>query len=149
MQLKYSVLALAAAGMLSTQVYASEIQVEAAIQPAQPVAAFTDAEIGALFDASDNPMQLAALSEQEMKETEGAWVWNTVAWTAGGGAVGTGIYLLYTPSSQWNWGDAGLAFGSGATSGFYSSVIPLTAFGSVGSYTMGALGSASWYNYNW
>ncbi len=75
MQLKHSVLALAAAGMLSAQVYASEMQVEAALQPAQPVAAFTDADIGALFEASDQPMQLAALSGQEMKETDGAALW--------------------------------------------------------------------------
>jgi hypothetical protein len=73
MQLKHTFVALAAAGLLSTQAYASEAQIEAAIQPAQPVAAFTDADLFALFGQdAQKPMQLAALSPQEMKETEGA-----------------------------------------------------------------------------
>jgi len=75
MQLKHTVVALAAAGMLSVQAHAGEMQVEAAIQPAQTVAAFTDADLQALFEASDKPMQLAALSQQEMRETEGAALW--------------------------------------------------------------------------
>lgn len=75
MQLKHTILALAAAGMLSAQAYASEAQVQAVTQPAQPVATFTEADIGALFEQADKPMQLAALSEAEMRETEGAWVW--------------------------------------------------------------------------
>ena len=36
MQLKHTVVALAAAGLLSVQAHAGEMQVEAAIQPAQP-----------------------------------------------------------------------------------------------------------------
>jgi len=50
MQLKHTVVALAAAGMLSVQAHAGEMQVEAAIQPAQTVAAFTDADLQALFE---------------------------------------------------------------------------------------------------
>jgi len=74
MQLKHTVVALAAAGLLSVQAHAGEMPVEAAIQPAQTAAAFTDADLQALFEASDKPMQLAALSGQEMRETEGAWL---------------------------------------------------------------------------
>jgi hypothetical protein len=77
MQLKHTFVALAAAGLLSTQAYASEAQIEAAIPSAQPVAAFTDADMQALFGQEDaqKPIQLAALSPQEMKETEGAALW--------------------------------------------------------------------------
>lgn len=75
MQLKHAVVALAAAGVLSTQAYAAEAQAEAVLQPAKPVAAFTEADMQALFEDTGKPMQLAALSAQEMKETEGAWIW--------------------------------------------------------------------------
>jgi len=69
---KHAFVALAAAGLFATQAHASEMQVGAAFQTAQPIAAFTDADMQALFGASDKPMQLAALSQQEMRETEGA-----------------------------------------------------------------------------
>lgn len=86
MQLKHTVVALAVAGMLSTQAYAIEVQVEAGMQPEQAVATFTDTDLQALFEVADKPMQLAALSEQEMKETEGAW-W-PVVYRVGGGLAG-------------------------------------------------------------
>ena len=40
-----------------------------------------------LFKASDKPMQLAALLQQEMRETEGALVWMPLLWTAARVAV--------------------------------------------------------------
>ena len=80
-----------------------------------------------------------------MKETEGAIFWNTVFWTVGGGAVGAASYLWVTPSSQWGWSGAGTEFGSGATAGFYNSVIPLRALGAGGAFAAGALGVGSWY----
>jgi len=71
MKMKHLGLTLALAGMLSTQAYAGEAQIEA-LQPAAPVAAFTDADLKALFEHADKPMRLAALSDAEMRETEGA-----------------------------------------------------------------------------
>ncbi len=142
-QFKHAALTLAMLGVLSVQAHADE----ANLQASQPLAAFSQSDINALFVQAEQPMQLAALSQQEMMETEGAWVWNTVAWTAGGGALGTGTYLWTTPRSQWSWGGAGRAFGSGATAGFYNSRIPLRALGSARSYAMGALGAASWYRW--
>jgi hypothetical protein len=56
--------------MLSGQAYAAEAQVEGI--GAQPVAAFAETDLQALFEQDAKPMQLAALSEQEMRETEGA-----------------------------------------------------------------------------
>lgn len=70
---KQAALALAMVGMLSAQAHASEAQV-LGLQAAQPIAAFSQTDINALFVHSGQPMQLAALSQQEMKETEGAWV---------------------------------------------------------------------------
>ncbi|MBS3934904.1 MAG: hypothetical protein KGZ43_01920 [Sulfuritalea sp.] len=73
-QFKHAALALAMAGLLSAQAQASEAQVQK-LQAAQPVAAFSQTDIDALFEQADKPMQLAALSQQEMKETDGAALW--------------------------------------------------------------------------
>jgi len=96
MQLKHTVVALAAAGLLSVQAHAGEMQVEAAIQPAQTVAAFTDADLQALFEASDKPMQLAALSQQEMRETEGALLPFLI-----GAGIGLATYAAPLAISAW------------------------------------------------
>ena len=71
-QIKHAALALAMVGMLSAQAHASEAQVQSP-QDAKPVAAFSQTDISAMFEQADKPMQLVALSQQEMKETEGAW----------------------------------------------------------------------------
>lgn len=71
MKAKNVVLALAATGLISTQAYAADTRVEDAAKMA-PQAAFSDADMQAVFQQTRAPMQLAALSQQEMKETEGA-----------------------------------------------------------------------------
>jgi len=111
--LKHTVVALAAAGLLSVQAHAGEMPVEAAIQPAQTAAAFTDADIGALFDNANQPMQLAALSPQEMRETEGALFWMPLLWT------GVRVVVPYVVRNG-GWGAVGGAadyFGTLSTSG--------------------------------
>jgi len=40
-----------------------------------PADAFTSTDMASLFEQDAQPLQLAALSEQEMKTTEGAWFW--------------------------------------------------------------------------
>lgn len=142
-RLKSAALVLASIGMLSAQAHASERGIVSG--SGYPTPAFSQSDINELFDNAGEPMQLASLSAKEMKETEGAWIWNTIAWTAGGGALGAGTYLWSTPRSQWTWGGVGRAVGSGATAGFYNSVVPLRALGAAGSYAMGAFGAASWY----
>lgn len=150
MQLKHVVVALAVAGMLSTQAYASEAQVEAAIQPAQAVAAFTDADLQALFEASDKPMQLAALSQKEMKETEGAW-WPVVYRVGGGlaGMYGSGYgYLAGGGRSPTGFlGSVAGGFGAGLWSPVTGYRSGLAAFGS--GFTGGAIagfgGSRGWW----
>lgn len=67
---KHAAMVLMAAGLLSAPTYASESllsQVQAA-----PVATFAQEDINTVFEQADKPLQLAALSSQEMKETEGA-----------------------------------------------------------------------------
>lgn len=71
-QLRHAALVLTMAGLLSAQAQASEAQVQN-LQTAQPVAAFSQTDINAMFEQVGQPMQLAALSQQEMKDTEGAW----------------------------------------------------------------------------
>ncbi|MDG3066177.1 hypothetical protein ACFQ4M_10685 [Thauera mechernichensis] len=70
-QFKHAAVALAMVGMLSAQANASEVQVQN-LQAAQPIAAFSQTDIDAMFEQAGQPMQLAALSQQEMRETEGA-----------------------------------------------------------------------------
>lgn len=72
MKLKHAVLALAVTGMLSAQLYASESRAQNP-QAAQPVVVFSQTDINAMFEQAGQPMQLSALSQQEMKGTEGAW----------------------------------------------------------------------------
>ena len=67
---KHAAMVLMATGLLSAQAYASESPLQQ-VQTA-PVAAFAQTDINAVFEQADKPVQLAALSPQEMKETEGA-----------------------------------------------------------------------------
>jgi hypothetical protein len=68
---KQVALALATAGLLATQAQAGEAQAPALHHA--PLAAFSQQDIGSLFDQAGQPMQLASLSDAEMRETEGAW----------------------------------------------------------------------------
>jgi len=65
---KKAALALAVAGVLSAQAQAAEAQVDKL-----PTAAFSQADIEAMFERSGEPIQLASLSSTEMSETEGAF----------------------------------------------------------------------------
>lgn len=71
--IKRMALVLATVGMVSTQAYAGESAVKTT--PLSPqLSAFSQDDINSMFEVSGKPMQLAALSTQEMKETEGAFV---------------------------------------------------------------------------
>ncbi len=103
-KLKQTGIALIVAGLLSANAYAGEAAVEQVT--AQPVAAFTDVDLNALFgQEAGKPMQLAALSGQEMRETEGAL---GLAGAALGGLWGGGSQIMNNigqrrPINQWNW----------------------------------------------
>lgn len=86
MKVKSVVLALATTGLISSHAFAAEVDVKAPASP-QTQAAFTEADTSTLFEVSGKPMQVAALSSAEMKETEGAYLAN-----AAGAALGLAGY---------------------------------------------------------
>lgn len=102
-------------------------------------------ELSAAFEQSAEPMQMLALSEQEMKDTEGAW-FNFVS--AGWGALGGGVgYAFSTWTSGSNWSSAAFT-GSvvgGAVGGFF--VNPALG-ATVGAGVGGAISGWS-SRYNW
>jgi len=90
-----------------------------------PVAnAFTAQDMASLFEQETQPLQLAALSEQEMKSTEGAWG----PWGAAIGAVsGLAGYTTNTMISgePWSWGHAAQSTAGGALYGAYAGPVAL------------------------
>ncbi len=120
MQLKQMGIALIAAGMLLANAYANESAIEQI--SAQPQAAFTETDLSALFEQDAKPMQLAALSGQEMKETEGAFAFVPfLAWSLGSAAASA---WLYHGRSYYNTGTLGSSAGAAwaAGSGFLGGI---------------------------
>jgi hypothetical protein len=78
------------AGVLSINmaapVFANQAPITEQIQP------FTAADTQSLFEQDAKPMQLAALSQTEMKETEGAWVQFGIGGALGGAGYAWGVY---------------------------------------------------------
>jgi hypothetical protein len=78
-------------------------------------------------------MQLAALSEQEMRETEGAIIWNGII----GGAIGLGTYA-YNNWGNMTWGGALGSTALGVASGYgVGSLVKV-----IGPYSSGGWGIA-------
>ncbi|MCW8198847.1 hypothetical protein D8B23_10520 [Verminephrobacter aporrectodeae subsp. tuberculatae] len=115
---KHAALALATAGLLSAQAHAGETQVEN--RQALPVAAFSQADIDAMFEQADKPMQLAALSDRDMKETEGAiGPWGAAAGALVGGIAEAGYQLgRLGAGHEWSWRSVGRSAAIGAMTGF-------------------------------
>ncbi len=77
---KQAVMALAAASLLSAHAHASDVPAQSVqMQSSFAPVVFSQADIQGMFEQGSKPMQLAALSPQEMKETEGAW-WFIYYW---------------------------------------------------------------------
>ena len=98
---------------------------------ATPLLQFTAHDAQMLFEQDAKPMQLTALSSQEMKETEGAFGF-------GGAAFGLGFYGAQTAfnswngwnrttvnsfSNNWSWRNAGLSAAGGFVSGGFSNAM--------------------------
>ncbi len=99
-------------------------------------------ELSAAFEQSAEPMQMLALSEQEMKETEGAWV--VYAARAGYGGVSSGIrYAVsnYGTPQYSAWGNV-RAVGYGAIGGLFG-------WNSWSSATFGAAAGAAGQRWVW
>lgn len=105
---------------------------------AQPLLQSNPSDAGLVFEADTQPMQLAVLSESEMKETEGAW-WFAPAVV--GGTFGSAAYYWSTPNPTWS--GAGRAFGAGATAGLWGATPVHWAARAGGA----AFGASSWYNW--
>jgi hypothetical protein len=81
MKLKSTVVAGLLTASMAVPVFANEAVLT-------PLPQFTAHDAQMLFEQDAKPMQLAALSQQEMKETEGEWIWffyaaaPTFYWTA-------------------------------------------------------------------
>ena len=85
MKLKSTVVA----GVLSASMAVPFLAKEAV---ATPLPQFTAADTQKLFEQDAMPMQLAALSQQEMKETEGAWLQFGIGGAFGGAGYAWGVY---------------------------------------------------------
>ena len=109
---KHAAQALAAASLMAVQAHATQVQAQS--PQVVPVATFSQADINTMFDQAGQPMQLVALSSQEMKETEGAWLNFAI-----GGAAGFGFYA----ASNWynnqpiTWQGSLYSIGTGAFTG--------------------------------
>lgn len=98
-----------------------------------PLAQDATADVGLIFETDAKPMQLAALSPQEMKETEGAFIWNGVI----GGGIGLGTYA-YNNWGNMTWGGALGSTALGVASGYgVGSLVKV-----IGPYSSGGWGVA-------
>jgi len=104
-----------------------------------------EADYSAVFDSMADAVEVASLSTEEMKETEGAlwWFLPVIGYTALGAGAGAAYSYAQNDGSV-DWRDVG----AGATGGFYASPVGRVV-GGVGygaGYLMGTAGSASWYS---
>lgn len=108
MKLKSTLFAAVLSASLAMPAFANE-EIEASQLPQ-----FTAADTLMLFEQDAKPMQLAALSQQEMKETEGAWINFAV-----GAAGGLGFYAWHHRNnfSNMTWSGAAFSAGTGALTG--------------------------------
>ena len=139
---KQAAVVIATVGMMSMQAHAGESAAKST--PAvQRITAFSQNDINGLFDQADQPMQLATLSQQEMKETEGAWV----HWAAGaalGGAMNTAAYI--GSNRNWTYGGAAWAAAGGLIGGLpVGSAAGRAGLAALGMYTA----SQPWGGYRW
>jgi hypothetical protein len=136
MKMKSAIMFVVLASGLTASVFATESVVPTSLNHA------SQSDVLSLFEADSRPLQLAVLSPQEMKETEGAFgPWGAV----GGGIIGGigNIGYQLGASNGWNWGSFGYAVGSGALTGFTGGaaawyVVPRVAF--FGGVAAGRLG---------
>lgn len=100
------------------QAHAGEAAVRTTPAP-QPMAAFSQQDINGLFDQADKPMQLAALSKQEMTNTEGAWG-PAGAIIGGLGALGGYTINKIIAGERWSLTTAATLTGLGAAAGAFA-----------------------------
>jgi len=131
-------------GMLTTQAHASETAMEASPLAAAPINAVTQDDLVILFGAEQaaEPMQLAALSDAEMRETEGAWAIYLARMGYGGLASGIRYAVSNWGTPQYSaWGNL-RAVGYGAVGGLFG-------WNSWSAATLGAAVGAAGQRWGW
>lgn len=109
--------ALIAACAISQPVLAAAT--ESATQPTLNTLVLESTDLSFAFEQTTQPLQMATLSEQEMKETEGAWV--VIASRAGWGALGgfSSYWGQYSATGQWSTSGLFRSVGGGAVGGLF------------------------------
>jgi hypothetical protein len=106
---------------------------------------FDDADYSVVFDSMADAVEVASLSTEEMKETEGAlwWFLPVVGYTAMG-AGASAIYSYRRNDGSVDWRDVG----AGATGGFYASPVGrvVGGMGYGAGYLIGVAGTEAWYS---
>lgn len=148
-------LSLAVAAAFTSNVYAADAQtanvlpethVLTTVQSVEALPALNAIDMQAAFQQDAQPMQMAALSGQEMKETEGAWINWAIAGGIGG-VMNTAIYVGSTPN--WTYGGAAYSFAAGA-GGALIGGLPGPALYRATFATIGAYGASQPYRgYGW
>lgn len=111
---------------------------DSATPPALNTLALENTDLNFAFEQTAQPLQMATLSEQEMKETEGAFI-NFFAGAVGGGAVGAGIYAYnnWQNNRPITWQGLAYSAGTGALVGAGGAALIARAGG-------GVLGNVAW-----
>lgn len=109
---------------------------ESATLPALNTLALESTDLNFAFEQTTQPLQMATLSQQEMKETEGAVFWWGVAGFVGGVA---NAIAYYRDNSSPTFGGTAFAFGSGAGGTLVASLPGGGAAWIVGRGAMGAI----------
>lgn len=103
---------------------------------------FSAADASLIFEADAKPMQLAALSSTEMKETQGAWAIHAARMGYGGLSSGIRYGVSNWGTPQYSaWGNA-RAVGYGAVGGLFG-------WNSWSSATLGASAGAAGQRWGW
>lgn len=87
-------------------------------------------------------MELAVLSSEEMKSTEGAWVYHTARFGWGAVSGGVGYTVSNYGTNSWSWGGLGRSVGYGGVGG-------LLGWNSASAATIGAGTSAALSRWGW
>jgi hypothetical protein len=115
--------------VIATPVYAQDTAVQVVPIGTASLSPIDEAK---LFSASQAPVQVAVLSNREMKETEGAIVPLLVR-VGGGAAIGAGAAIghHFYQGGSWNnvnWGNVGYAAGVGAVGGAWGRFLKVSNY---------------------
>ena len=129
---------LCAATLLAACALSQPVLAQSVEPTALPSATLDATDLSFAFEQTGQPVQMAMLSEQEMKETEGAVI-PYLAYYGGGAAIGGGAYVgstIYRSwdssslsnswnnlSNNWSTSDALFATASGAVGGAYGQAL--------------------------